>query len=269
MLGSGLGTTLLYAMTEISLLHKEIIELFKKYKYNWDTSSLPMNELHEWSDGVSQLLSIDKKTISSKMSELFWALSSVQLSLGYTLIARQTCQYPKGIKIEAYNEKDIPVLGISEIHLFYHLNNAWESIYRCWERLSAVLCVLLYPDEEKKLYFNDVINRISADPTFTENPKLKLLQSQIKYWNKVAKERNKISHFESSPIKKIQYESSLAKIYGSKNQFIPKISFSSANLLNEINKVKESYYRIFPAIISVKDFIENYINKKLNLKMNL
>jgi len=141
-------------MIEIPLLHKEILELFTRYKYNWETSSLPMDVLHEWSESVSQLLLIDNKVFSSNMSELFWALSSVQLSIGYALISRQTCQYPKGIKGEAFSEKEVPnFLGISEIHLFYHLNNSWESIYRCWERLSSVLCVVLYPNEGKKLYF--------------------------------------------------------------------------------------------------------------------
>lgn len=254
-------------MNDITEIHKDIIELFKTYKIDWETNRLPMNELHNWSNGVSELLSIDKKIISSRMTEIFWCLSHVQLSIGYSLLSRQTCQYPKGIKGEAYEEKDVPnLINISEIHLFYHLNNAWETLYRCWERLSAVLCAVVFPNNNEKMYFDDVVIKIINDNYLSKNKNIKSLKAQIKFWNKVSKERNKISHFESSPMKKIQLEPGFAKMYNSSGHVLPKVSFSSVNLINEINKVRDNYKRIFPAVIVVQIFIEAYINNKLNLK---
>lgn len=255
-------------MNDITEIHKDIIELFKSYKIDWETNRLPMDNLHDWSNGVAELLSIDRKVISSKMTEIFWCLAHVQLSIGYSLLSRQTCQYPKGIKGVAYEEKDVPILiNISEIHLFYHLNNAWESLYRCWERLSAVICIVIFPNRNEKMYFDDVVNIISKDSYLSKNKNMKSLKAQIKFWNKVSKERNRISHFESSPMKKIQLEPGVANIYTPKGHVLPKVSFSSVNLINEINKVRDNYKNIFPAVIAVQQFIEAFIKDKLNLKV--
>jgi len=114
---------------DIPEIHKEILELFKKYKYNWETDRLSFEKFTIWSDGVSQLLHLDKDILYSKLSELFWSVSSIQLSLGYALKSRHTCKYPKGVKGEAFDEASVPdMIGISEIHFYYHLNNGWESI---------------------------------------------------------------------------------------------------------------------------------------------
>jgi len=121
----------------------------------------------------------------------------------------------------------------------------------------------------EKCYFDDIINKILKDTNLPSNTKSKELKNQIKYWNKTARYRNKISHFESSPMKKVTYEPGLAKIYGSRNQFIPKISYSSKNLINEINELRDVYYRVLPALLVVKEYIEQYLVKKLNLKVKL
>ncbi len=260
---------------EISDLHKEILELFKKYKFRWETDKISaqndsFHKFTEWSDGVAKLLDLDKNKIYSCLSELYWSISSVQLSIGYSLISRETCQFPKGVKGEAFEESSVPnIIGISEIHLFYHLNNGWESLYRFWERLTTLIQFTIYPKLDEKIYFDVIVDKIVKDNNIPKNSKESELKSLIKYWNKTARKRNKLSHFESSPMKNVTYDTSIASIYGPNNQFVPKISYSSKNLINEINELRDSYYRVIPSFIIVKEYIEYYISKKFNLKMQL
>ena len=100
------------------------------------------------------------------------------------------------------------------------------------------------------------------DDILSKNPKAKDLKTQVKFWNKVAKHRNKVSHSESSPMKNIKYKPGLAQIYSSSNEFIPKLTIEFTNIINEINDVKDSYLRIAPGIIVIKEFVENAIREK-------
>ncbi|MCJ7651498.1 MAG: hypothetical protein MUP85_23065 [Candidatus Lokiarchaeota archaeon] len=252
-------------MTEIPLIHTEIIELFKKYQISWETNKLPIEKLHEWSFGAAELLGLEKEFIRKRFSEIYWALFSTQLSLGYMLISRQTCKYIKGLKGEAFSPTDIPILNVSEFHLFFHMNNAWESLYRCWERMSSLLCSIIFPNENNKIYFDETINRIGASENLQSLSKYNELKKQIKFWNKVAKERNILTHWESSPLKKVQTITDETSIYGPNYEYIPKITFSFANLLNEINKVKDNYYRIVPAVLIIKEYCEIFIKYKTKL----
>ncbi|KAF0140382.1 MAG: hypothetical protein FD122_2496 [Stygiobacter sp.] len=255
----------LYSMTDIQIIHSEIIELFKKYKISWETNKLPIELLQEWSYGAAELLDLDREHIRKRFSEIYWALFSVQLSLGYALISRQTCKYLRGLKGEAFSPNNIPLISVSEFHLFYHLNNSWESIYRCWERLSSLLCSIIFPNETNKLYFDNTVNLIGSSEDLQSLLKYNDLKKQIKFWNKAARERNKISHRESSPMKIMQTKTDTAHIYGPNNEYIPKVTFTFSNLLNDINNVRDNYYRIVPAVLIVKEYCELYIKHKTKL----
>lgn len=252
-------------MTDIKIIHDEIVELFKKYQINWEINKLPIEKLHEWSYGIVELLNLDGEYIRKRFSEIYWTLFNAQLSLGYMLIARQTCKYPKGLKGEVFSPNDIPIITVPEFHLFYHLSNAWEAVYRCWERLSSLLCSIIFPNEKNKIYFDETVNMIGNIEELHGLPKYRDLKKQIKFWNKVARERNKISHWESSPLKHVQTKTENANIYGLNYKYIPKVTFTFTNLLTEINKVKDSYSRIVPAVLVVKEYCETYMKYKTKL----
>ncbi len=243
---------------KIEDIHKEITDLFKKYKYPWLTLNLSMKNLHKWSIATSERLKLNEKDFQDAMSELFWSLSHVQLALGYMLIARNSCKFPKGINGTAYQEEDIPSIGLPEIHFCYHSSFSIECIYRCWERMALVLLKACYPKCSSKFYFNGVVNKIDKDGNYNRNPKLYNLKKQIKHWDKVAGIRNELSHGTgSSPMKNIKIEGEISNIYGLRGERILKGKYSSKNLIEETNKIKDKYLKLLPAMKAVIEFIDN------------
>jgi len=130
---------------QVEDIHNQIFEQFKKYQYPVLTTQLNMEGLQNWSIAVAGILCIDVNDFLSKTKELFWSASHVQLALGYGLIARQNCRYPRGIEGTAYND-DVPdMVGLPEIHFWYHMSCARECIYRCWERMTVIIRSACYP----------------------------------------------------------------------------------------------------------------------------
>ena len=83
---------------QIQGIQKEIARFFKKYKIPAVTHNLPMENLHQWSDKVADHFKLDREEFRQSVTELFWSISHVQLALGYALIAKESCAYPKGIQ---------------------------------------------------------------------------------------------------------------------------------------------------------------------------
>src|SRR3989338_7324511 len=126
-------------MIEIKKIHEVIGEFFKKYKIPAITLNLPIENLGQWAHKVAIHFNLDQDEVRQSVTELFWSVGYVQLSLGYVLIARQSCKFPKGICGEVFREEDIPLMmEIPEMHFWLHVYNCYECIYRCWERISTV-----------------------------------------------------------------------------------------------------------------------------------
>lgn len=239
-------------------IHDEISRLFKQYKYPWLTLRLPMANLHSWGKYHAQRLGIEEDAFTKCVATIFWAVSHVQLGLGYALIARQSVSFPRGKKGSAYRINDIPnVLGIPDMHFWYHAYMTIECIYRCWERLTRLLQVACFPDCSEKLYFGDLVNRIKNDSRFKNNRALHNIESQLKHWNRVANDRNKLSHRDSSPMHELEFVGDVSRIRGPSEQIIFKIDYSYSDIRQEIEKLKGYYVGLVPAIEAVQKFIEN------------
>jgi hypothetical protein len=247
---------------EIEIIHTEITELFKKYKIPALTVQIPMGKLHNWAQNTATRLNLDENIFRESIAELFWTTSQVQLALGYALLSRQSSNSPKGIKGIAYHPNELPrMMGLPEIHTRHHLYCCIECIYRCWERLSIILIKVCYPNlsdqESRIIYFDGIVKKLSNDKKYNNNPKLRDLQNQAIKWNKVAQLKNEVSHGASSPFRNIQIEGETAEVYGPKGEFIFKFPYSSPNLIEEIDEVKDKYLQLAPVIKAVNEFVNN------------
>ena len=242
----------------INKIHTEIGNLFSKYKIPAITNKIPIENLHRWSDEVAAHFNLDAEDFSKVMTELFWSAAHVQLSLGYALIARQDSNFPKGEKGKAFKEKDIPnAIAIPEIHFWYHIYNSYECIYRCWERITAVLKGVCYPRSNKKMYFDQIVDVLNNDGAYNKNPHLKALRKQIKHWNKAAKARNEISHGKSSPFRNMSIEGKVSDLLGGDGLPLIYCNYFIKSPKENIEQVVDKYKKIFPAMEVTVNFIDN------------
>lgn len=250
-------------MVEIKKIHYNIGKLFEKYKIPAITLNLPIEELGQWACRIAEHFKLDQDNFRQSVTELFWSVGYVQLSLGYILIARQSCNFPKGIHGEAFREEDIPLLmEIPEMHFWLHIYSCYEGIYRCWERIATVLQNVCFPEKSKR-YFDKIINDLSKDVRYKNNKSLKKLQRQVKNWSKIAEIRNGLSHKKSSPFRNINIEGVLSNTLDINGFPIPKLIYSSKNLIQETKHIIEKYLKILPAIIAMKEFIDTIGYEKM------
>jgi hypothetical protein len=204
-------------------------------------------------------LRLDRNEFWHLNHEFFWALSSTEVSIGYVLIARQSCLYPFGVTKVGYNiDETIPEFGIPELHFWYHINNTRECIYRCWERITSILKCVCYGEKNDKFYFPTIVNEILSDHRYSENHTAKQLKKYEEYWTKDSGLRNSLSHGASSPFIKDKF-----KIKPSdKDEIRFIIENEYPNLVQEIESVKTSYIRLLDVWKGVKQFIESMIKKE-------
>ena len=242
----------------INEIQSEIGSLFDKYKIPAITKNIPIENLHRWSAEVATHFNLDEDEFSQIMTELFWSVAHVQLSLGYALIARKDCKFSKGIKGKVIQEEEMPTaISIPEIHFWYHIYNSYECIYRCWERITSVIQPVCYPDNNKKMYFAQIINTLEADGKFNKNPHLKSLKKQIKHRENAADARNEISHGKSSPFRNLSVEGSVSDVLGSNGLPYIYLKYSIKSPKECIEQVVDKYKKVFPAMKVMVDFIDN------------
>ncbi len=239
-------------------IHSYSKELFAKYKYG--TLVPKVEDKNKWGDYIADKLKLDKIILWELNSEFFWALANTEISLGYTLIARETCEFPRGKKTIGYDPDDIPTnFTVQEMHFWYHVNNTRECIYRCWERISNVLTYVCYPENSENYYYNTIVEKISKDRKYKTNSNISQLKKQIKYWTKDSGSRNSLSHKASSPFIKDKLEFDIPHLYNGQNELVFKITAHNPNLIQEIETAKDSYMRISKVWLAVKEFIESLI----------
>lgn len=244
-------------------IHQEIVSLYKKNKYRWITSEFKINDLKRWAREQGIRLKINKDLFSERVSSLFWAISHVQLELGHMLIARQSITDLKEKNTLAYDEIDIlqktnpPRTNVPDLYFRHYKYLTTECLYRCWERMSLILSTVCFPNNAKKYYFNDLLNKTTDIDNLKHNPTFYKLKKLNKFWEKIAKERNNLSHFESSPMKEDSIEIKpicLESLLGApKYQIIE----PAVNPKKEIEKQYNRYLKIAEALKTVQEFIEN------------
>lgn len=246
---------------EIQKIQEEIAKLFKKYRIPALTLNLPMENLHQWAYEVANHFHLDQDEFRESVTELFWSIAHIQISLGYALIARQSCEYPKGTQGIAFHEKDLPnVITMPEIHFWFHIYNSYECLYRCWERITSVIKNVCYPNLTEKRYFDQIINDLAKDKKFNQNVFLKSLQKQIKNWSKIVESRNKISHGKSSPLCNMSIQGKASDVLGIDGLPIIYLEYSVKNLKEELEHVIDKYRKVLPVIKNMKEFIDNIDN---------
>ena len=239
-------------------IQTEISSLFSKYKIPVITINIPIENLHRWSSEVAAHFNLDEDDFSKVMSELFWSAAHIQLSLGYALIDRQDCEFPKGTKSKAFKEEDMPnAIGLPEIHFWYHLYNSYECIYRCWERITSVIKSVCYPKSNEKRYFDQIVNALDKDDIYNKNPHLNSLKKQIKHWNKAAEARNEISHGKSSPFRNMNIERNVSNVLAINGLPLIYLNYSINSPKESIEQVVDKYKKVFPAMKIMVDFIDN------------
>jgi hypothetical protein len=241
----------------IDKIHGKIADYFNKYDFPALTLAIPIDKLHNWCDINSSKNRISKELFYSHCSDFYWAIANVQIALGYTLVSRESSINPKGHSVKTSDENKIPDIGLAEIHFWHHSYCAWECIYRCWERIALIIQSVCYPKDDQKVYFDGLVNQLKTDQKYRNNPNINSLNKLIKHCNKVRKIRNRASHQETSPFKKQKLDVEFSRLLNVGGQEIPIFEFSTESLIDEIEKLKKSYLKIFDAFMDSKRFIDS------------
>lgn len=249
---------------QVEDIHNQIAELFKKHRYPWLTAQVNMEGLQNWSIAVAKIMRINVDDFLSKTKELFWSLSHVQLALGYALIARQNCKFPRGVTGTAYDD-DVPdMIGIPEMHFWYHISCARECIYRCWERMTVAVSSACYPNDSEKTYFDGLVSKLENNQRYSQISTLRQLKKQVKHWNIAAELRNKLTHSASSPFNATDITGEISSIYGPSGEFLPMLKFTSLDLVQEIENLKNAYVQLHSAIKAALSFVESLSEQDLS-----
>jgi hypothetical protein len=246
------------ANTDVSIgkIHDLSKKLMVKYKIPVMVNNT--EEKNRWCDYISEKLKLDDDRFWVLNREFYWSLMNIEMSLGYILIAREACSDPFGVEKIGYKILDtMPNSFIPEAHFWYHINNAKECIYRCWERISAILQYAYFGENTGKNYFGKVVDEILEKEKDPKVPAINLLKKFRKHWEKDTARRNLTSHRESSPFLKDETEILVSNIYDNKGDNLFVIKNKYPNLVQEIETVKASYLRFLDVWKAVKQFIEN------------
>lgn len=244
----------------IDEIHNYIHSLFKKYKYPWLTKNLNLRELHIWADIVSTDLDVNNALLRESISSIYWAISHVQISIGGMLISRQLIEKTSKNKGAISDLKEIPeVLGnpIPFMYFWYFDYSAIECIYRCWERITKLLQIVCFRNNEDKLYFNTLCNRINNNQVLKNNPGFGRLKRRQKQWNKIAELRNLISHDDSNPFKNIMFTAITSPILSYKGEQITTLEYTIKNVVDEIKQIKSYYLQIDNLFSLAQEFIKS------------
>jgi hypothetical protein len=239
-------------------MHRQITALFDKYDYKWITREMPIDKMRLWALSTERRLSIPHNKLSDCVSEFYWAVSDAQMAIGHALWAHQSCISPKGASGVELCDTDIPkLIGLGEVYYWHHFNYSYECIYRAWERICSMLVVACYPDTTERLYFNGLVTKLRNDHVHQVNPGMRASARMAKYWNKIARIRNVLSHKSSSHFGKIDIRLRSSSILGPDNQPIMYYYYSYPNLLGKLKELKEDNHRFLVLIIHVKEFIDH------------
>ena len=254
---------------DIESIQKEIDKLFQEYKYPALTKRLKPDSLFKFADVQSHRLLIDD--LGERMMDIFWSVASVQLSIGYMMIAKKSSVHYRGITKTIYDPSQVTGISMGNLHFWHHAFLARECIYRVWERLNSLIRAVCYPEEPeevKKLYFSDLIEKLAKDPVYMHNEFIGSLKGLVKHREKAACLRNFLSHEASSLTAKITIEPKNSIIYQTDGLPFPTCEYKTPDLVQEIEAMKDAYLKFEDAINVICKFIDS-IPSKVIIKPNL
>lgn len=250
----------------ISKIHEEITRLFDNRKLVAYTVHLDIEDIINWSEKIAKIHNLDQTNFEKYTKELYWGLASIQLSLGYSLVALHDTEHPSGKKGTTIKEREIPDMGLADIHFWHHLHNTWESIYRFWERAVSVLEERLTPNIKRSLYFDGYLNELKIVEPFIEREEIKSLFKFNKAWGKISQMRNRASHEETNPCSYFNVEVEFSSIFGIRGGPIPKYNYEIPNLKQEIDTVINNYKKSFELFDAIMKLCNSNIMPNITVK---
>jgi len=233
-------------------IQAEMGKLFTSRKLELFSMQLNIADMATWAEGIANKQKIDRHEFQNAIKELFWALGSIQLNLGHTLIAMKECSFPGGTQGVALREKEIPDVNLADLHFWHHLYNCYEAIYRFWERCVTVLKMRLTPRVKEKYYFDGYVNYVLTIGELSSLKEIVLLRKYLKCWGKIAWKRNEISHGRSNPILNMNIDIEFSKLSDFLGKPIAKYKYELPNLKQETETVINYYKNSFELLYSIK-----------------
>ncbi|RJQ65860.1 MAG: hypothetical protein C4519_27015 [Desulfobacteraceae bacterium] len=177
-------------------LQAHISTKFQKLGYPIATIKFDLPILDRFAFENARRLNLEIDAAVERARNVWFAIASIQISVGYLLVSVDSAKFPRGHKQSVYDLKDLEVdINIGDLHFWYHHNTAVECAYRVWERLSTLIKYFLKIDEkEERLYFSGLMQRLKRDSIYDDLPFFRSLYKQIDHCSKITGERNNISH---------------------------------------------------------------------------
>lgn len=246
----------------IKNIQSHITAKFQKLKYPIATIKYDLPILDTFAVDNARKLNLSVNEALERARDVWFAMASVQLSVGYMLVAVDSAKFPRGIKQTAYDIKDLETdMNIGDLHFWYHHNLAIECVYRVWERLSNMLKYFCSIEEnEGRLYFDGTVLFIKNLTHYSNLPSFNNLSKHIRHWNKVAGERNSISHqgcrlFGNDKVNEIVLP--ITKFNGSK---FKRLETEPTDLYQSIDNVKNKYKQCMAGVEHTMNFINDLPN---------
>lgn len=240
-------------------IQKIISEEFVKRKVTPFSTRLNPEDMANWADKLSTKHALDKERFNLHVRELFWAIASIQLSLGYTFLSFREITFPAGAKAVALKDNEIPDMGhMADFHYWFHVCNTWESIYRLWERVVTVLEIRLTPKLKDNLYYDGYVNLLKKNMLLDEQQIIKL-EKFHKPWGTISKKRNDISHGKNNPFLELSIEVSFSHIINETGKNLAKYSYQYPNRKQEVNMLIDYFNRSYSLLELVKELCNSQI----------
>jgi len=246
-------------MITIDEIQKNIREVFEKYNIKVLTFRLDPNSRNKYAEDISKKLDVDDDPLIENLNDLFYTVGSAQLEIGLMLISKFSAQNPEGITKKLFDNDSPLQFKLGNMHFWHHYYLTWECIYRVWERLTDFICIITdYKTEDKKYYFNVLLNEIKKDKRFSTLKTKRNLVGLSKHWNKVAKLRNGFSH-SRSPLSTSNISVKKTSILNSKGLPLVYVEQTMPNLIEKGKEVIQEYEYLEKAIDAVIIFINEYL----------
>ncbi len=225
--------------------------LFKQYKIRLLTQGVFLKYMHDLQvpKTIQCNNEIDNYKFIDMTRQLYWAIASVQFELGYMLIALESNK--KNIK-----DDDDDNLFLSHMDFIHHYFLSTECLYKVWERFAVILNYIHTKQEKKNGYYANIINEIEKSKIY-DSAVVKKLKKHQKQWDKIAEDRNNVSHEYSSLIHGMESEVTVSPIRDFMGNYIFKIEDKKIDLKNHFISIKNKFYQLEKLDSTVYEFIDS------------
>jgi hypothetical protein len=243
---------------KIESIQNHIGQKFRELGYPIASIEFDFPILFKFARNHSFRLKIDYDLASKKLSDVWFAIASVQLSIGYMLVAKDSAKFPRGYKQTTLSHNGLEIdMNIGDLHFWYHHNMAVECIYRVWERITNLLkfyCNI--KGIRKRMYYNDIIRELKKNSIYSKLGNFGKLLEYEKHWVKIAGQRNKLSHEECRLLGDDKIYILDSNILRCDEKPFQHVQTLSPDLFQVIDNIKNKYIRCSEVFKAALQFIE-------------